>query len=340
MKLFGYERIALGDLACGKTKRNAGLLSMILNEKHQAVQTAMYRPAMIVSRTEIVDCRRLDKASGMQSVFNELFNALTPARRNRHNRNSQHRFHFIDANGTAVGSHLIHHVQGQNHGTAEFHELQREIHVALDVGGVDDVDDDVGVFAKDKLARDDFFVGVRRKRVDAGQIGYERFFMADNSSVFSVNRNAGKIADVLVRPGQFVKKRCLAAVLIANERDPNGLGRHQRLLTLDHLIFTGFCVAGVIHFYRLGVRLFCRLPFADILHKNLIGFGYAQSKFITADSDLNGISHRCSLDQGYRGLRDQPHVQKMLAKRASATDHFYGSGLADVKLIECDSHSY
>lgn len=164
--------------------------------------------------------------------------------------------------------------------------------------------------------------------------------MADNSSVFSVNRNAGKITDVLVRTGQFVKKRCLAAVLIANERDSNGLGRHQRLLTLDHLIFTGFCVAGVIHFYRLGVRLFCRLPFADILHKNLIGFGDSQSKFITADSDLNGISHRCSLDQSYRGLRDQPHVQKMLAKRAAAADHFYGSGLTDVKLIECDSHSY
>ena len=162
MKLFGNERIALGDFACGKTKRNAGLLSMILNEKHQAVQTAMYRPTMIVGRTEVVDCRCLDKPSGMQGVLNELFDALSSTRRNRHDRNAQQRFHFIDANGTAIGSHLIHHVQGQNHGTAEFHELQREIHVALDVGGVDDVDDDVRIVAKDELARDDFFVGVWR----------------------------------------------------------------------------------------------------------------------------------------------------------------------------------
>ena len=164
--------------------------------------------------------------------------------------------------------------------------------------------------------------------------------MAHDTAVLAIDRNAGKVAHVLIGSRQFVKKRCLAAVLIADERDPNGLVRHQGLLTFDNLIFSGFCVAGVIHFYRLGVRLLCRLPFADIFHKNLIGFGYAQRQFVTADSNLNGVTHRCSLDQRYRGLRDQSHVQKMLAKRAAAADHFNGSGLTDVKLIECDSHSY
>ena len=196
------------------------------------------------------------------------------------------------------------------------------------------------IVAKDELARDDLFVGVWRQGIDAWQVGDKRLFVVYDTAVLAIDRNAGKVAYVLIGPRQFVKKRCLAAVLIAHERDADGFGRHQGLLTFDHLIFPGLRVAGVIHFYRLGVRLLCRLPFADIFHKNLIGFGYAQSQFVTADSDLNGVAHRSSLDQRYRGLRDQPHVQKMLAKRAAAADHFNGSGLTDVKLIECDSHSY
>ena len=120
--------------------------------------------------------------------------------------------------------------------------------------------------------------------------------MAYDTAVLAIDRNAGKVAYVLIGPRQFVKKRCLAAVLIAHERDADGFGRHQGLLTFDHLIFPGLRVAGVIHFYRLGVCLLCRLPFADIFHKNLIGFGYAQSQFVTADSDLNGVAHRSSLD--------------------------------------------
>ena len=101
----------------------------------------------------------------------------------------QHRFHLVDAHRAAVAAHFVHHVQRQNHGdiqlhqlhgqvevalnivdatniernlylTIQLHQLHGQVEVALDVGGVHDIDDAGGLFADDELAGDDLLAGI------------------------------------------------------------------------------------------------------------------------------------------------------------------------------------
>lgn len=43
----------------------------------------------------------------------------------------------------AVLVRQVHHVDGNHHGNAHFNQLRREVQVAFEVGGVNDVDDDL-----------------------------------------------------------------------------------------------------------------------------------------------------------------------------------------------------
>ena len=56
----------------------------------------------------------------------------------------------------------IHHVEGDDHRNADLHELGREIQVSLDVGSVDDVQDDIGLLIDEVVSGDDLL-----KRVGA-----------------------------------------------------------------------------------------------------------------------------------------------------------------------------
>lgn len=74
--------------------------------------------------------------------------------------------------------HHVHHVQRHHHGQADFNELGGQIQVALEVGGVHDVEDGVGFFIDEIIAGNDFLKRVRRERVDAGKVLNDDFFIA------------------------------------------------------------------------------------------------------------------------------------------------------------------
>ena len=65
---------------------------------------------------------------------------------------------------------LVHQVEGDDHGALQLHQLQRKVEVALDVGGVDDVQNHVRRVLGDEVAGDVFLDGIGRERVDAGQV--------------------------------------------------------------------------------------------------------------------------------------------------------------------------
>ena len=56
---------------------------------------------------------------------------------------------------------LVHHVERDDDRHADLHELQRQVEVALDVGGVHDVDDTIRLFLDEKIPGDDLLAGVR-----------------------------------------------------------------------------------------------------------------------------------------------------------------------------------
>ena len=71
---------------------------------------------------------------------------------------------------------------------------------------------------EDKFTRDDLLTRVRRERIDPRQIHYLCLRIAADHARLLIDRDPGEIADMLVGAGQLVEERCLAAVLIADER--------------------------------------------------------------------------------------------------------------------------
>jgi len=91
-------------------------------------------------------------ARHVDGMLDELVNALVLCRRDRHDGNAEGSLEPVDIDGPTVGGHLVHHVERNDHRYVKLHELKREIEVALDVGGVEDVDDRVGLVIEDEPA--------------------------------------------------------------------------------------------------------------------------------------------------------------------------------------------
>ncbi len=59
--------------------------------------------------------------------------------------------------------HRVHHVERDDDGDVDLHELRGQIEVALEVGRIDDIDDARGLFIEDEVTRDDFLRCIGRE---------------------------------------------------------------------------------------------------------------------------------------------------------------------------------
>ena len=75
----------------------------------------------------------------------QIFNSLVFAGRDGNAGNPKFPGKLIDIDAAAIGAHFIHHVKSQNHGDIQLKKLQSEVEVALDICGIDDVDDGIGM---------------------------------------------------------------------------------------------------------------------------------------------------------------------------------------------------
>ena len=120
------QRIALDQLCCGKTQRQPGAGSVILDQMAYGVYTAVHRTARAVPGVaEVNAARRLAVAGHMQCVLDQLVDALILGGGNWHNRHAEQLLQLVDHDGAAVGADLIHHVQRQNQRNVQLHELHR-----------------------------------------------------------------------------------------------------------------------------------------------------------------------------------------------------------------------
>ena len=95
--------------------------------------------------------------------------------------------------------------------------MQRQIEVALDVGGVHDVDDAVGLLLKDVVPGDDLLLGIGPQGIDARQIHHGAALFSPDLAGLLVHSDAGEVAHVLVGAGEGVEQRGFAAILIADQ---------------------------------------------------------------------------------------------------------------------------
>ncbi len=198
LQLLQNELVTLGHLCSSKAQRYAGIRSVIFNKVHYTVQASMHCAAVIACVAEILTARPLLVFCHMERMGDKLVNTLIFSRGDGHNRDAKHGFHLIDADGASVLAHLVHHVQRQNHGLIQFHELHGKIQVPLNICCVHDIDNTARVLLEDKISRDKLLAGVGRHGIYAGQIGHKGIGPALDRPVLAVYRNTRKVADMLV----------------------------------------------------------------------------------------------------------------------------------------------
>ena len=96
--------------------------------------------AEVVFQRCLLGFRRADRH------IHQFVDAFIFSRGNGDYRHAQFFRELRHVNGVPAGADLVHHVQGNDHGDPQLYQLQGKIEVPLDVGGVYDIDDAVGVF--------------------------------------------------------------------------------------------------------------------------------------------------------------------------------------------------
>ena len=276
---------------------------MILDKVGNAVDAAMQRTAVrAIGRTEVQATGALTEPRHVQGMIHQLADALVAGSANGDNRHAQQALEQVDVHGAAVGRHLVHHVERDDHGAIEFHKLQRQVQVAFNISSVDDVDDGVGMLLQDKLAAHNLFARVRRQGVNAGQVGNARLGMVADGAVFAVDRHAGKVTDVLVGARQLVEQRGLAAVLVAGEGkvQRRALG-HGRLCRAGRI--RSLAEGRVLRCANSGVHARTRIGVVDAHELNASGIVLAQRQLVATQTNLERVAHRGVLHHGDFGAR-------------------------------------
>ena len=207
--------VAFDELRGGKAHRDVRLLGVILDLVDHRMDATVDR----TGRAEVVH-------GGVDLVFgdchgdpHQFLYAFVLDCGDGYHGDAQRLGHGLDVDGSAVGGDLIHHVQGQHHGDAHLHELQRQVEVPLDVGGVDNVDEAVGLLVQNEIPGDDLLRRVGADGVNARQVHHRAVFLAPDGAGFLVHGDAGKVAHVLIGAGELVEEGGLAAVLVAGQRE-------------------------------------------------------------------------------------------------------------------------
>ena len=246
-KRFLNAGVTLHQLGGGETHRNARRLGVILDEVQNAVDAAVHRAAVVILAAEIHASGAFLILCHMDGVVHQLVHALVLGGGDGDDRDAQHRLHLVDAHRAAVAAHLVHHVQRQHHGDVQLHQLHRQVKVALDVGGIHDIDDAGGLFADDELPGNDLLAGIGGHGVDARQVGDLGLRVSLDGTALAVHRHAREVAHVLVGTGELVEQGGLTAVLVARQRKGQGLILRQGMLPLLGVVLAALAKTRVLH---------------------------------------------------------------------------------------------
>ena len=138
--------VAFDELGGGKAHGDVGTLGMVFDEVHDAVQTAVNGAAMVVLVAKVLPYGGFLVFRDVDGMVDQLVDTLVFRGGNGHHGQTEDLLHLVHQNAAAVVAHLVHHVECQNHRRAQFHELHGEVEVALNVVGIHNVDDGLGLF--------------------------------------------------------------------------------------------------------------------------------------------------------------------------------------------------
>lgn len=122
------------------------------------------------SLTDVQRRQRLPSLRALHAAPHQLVNAFPFTGANGNHRDTKLFFQNIQLDNVPVGAHLIHHVQRHDHGRAQLAQLHGQIKIALQVGGVHDIDDHIRLIQRNKVTGDNLLHGKGTQRVDAGEV--------------------------------------------------------------------------------------------------------------------------------------------------------------------------
>ena len=117
----------------------------------------------------------------------------------------------------AVLLHDVHHIDSHHHRDPQLGQLGGEVQVALQVGAVHDIEDGIGALTQQVVPGHHLLQSIRRKGIDAGQVGDGHALVLFQPAFFLFHRYAGPVAHKLVGAGQCVKKRRFSAIGVAGQ---------------------------------------------------------------------------------------------------------------------------
>ena len=124
---------------------------------------------------------------------------------------------FLDVDLVAVLLDNVHHVDGHDHRDAELGQLRGEVEVPLQVGAVDNVQNRIGPLRDQVVPGDDLFECVGGQRINTGKVHDDDVVMLLQLAFLLFDRDAGPVADELVRAGQRIEQRGFTAVRVARK---------------------------------------------------------------------------------------------------------------------------
>ena len=110
------------------------------------------------------------RSSGLLDLIEQLRDALVLKSRDHHDRATELLGKLVRVDLIAVLLDQVGHVEGNDHGQAGLDNLKRQVQVTLEVGGIDDLDDNIGLAAHEVIARALLLGAVGGKRVDAREV--------------------------------------------------------------------------------------------------------------------------------------------------------------------------
>ena len=143
-----------------------------------------------------------------------------PQRRNGNARHVQRRRKGGGIDASAARAQLVGHIEGDDGGQSEAEELQRQIQPALGRGAVDDVDNRVWPLVGQEVACDKLLRRIGGQRINARQVGQLHVGALLQGAARPFDGHAGKVPHAGAAAGQQVEQRCLSAVGVPDERQP------------------------------------------------------------------------------------------------------------------------
>ena len=109
-------------------------------------------------------------SGGLLNLLEQLLDTLVLKSRDHHDRAAELLGKLVNVDLVAILLDQVGHVEGNDHGQAGLDNLKRQVQVTLEVGGIDDLDDNIGLAAHEVIARALLLGAVGGKRVDAREV--------------------------------------------------------------------------------------------------------------------------------------------------------------------------